>query len=98
MATNQQLWNIALNLQSIQEVFYQFLSIICFAPIDQLSIQYTGCWLITLVFTSKGVVNWTNMVFLGCLSERIFHEVRRVFKFCHKIHHFKLFFALKLYF
>ena len=38
MATNQQLWNIALNLQSIQEAFYQFLSIICFAPINRLSI------------------------------------------------------------
>ena len=38
MGTNQQLWNIALNLQSIQEVFYQFLSIISFALFDQLSI------------------------------------------------------------
>ena len=28
MAINQQLWNIAINLQSIPEVFYQFLSII----------------------------------------------------------------------
>ena len=34
MAINQHLWNIALNLQSIQEVFYQFLSIISFAPFD----------------------------------------------------------------
>ena len=38
MAINQHLWNIALNLQSIQEVFCQFLSIICFGPIDRLSI------------------------------------------------------------
>ena len=38
MAINQHLWNIALNLQSIQEEFYQFLSIISFVPFDRLSI------------------------------------------------------------
>ena len=34
MAINQHLWNIALTLQSIQEVFLPILPIISFAPFD----------------------------------------------------------------
>ena len=59
--------------------------------VDRVSADYAG-------FTCKGLESQTNMVFLCCLSEQIIHEVRRVFKFFHKIYHFKLFFALKLYY
>ena len=57
--------------------------------VDQVSADYIG-------FTCKDLVSWTNMVFLCCLSERTFDVVRRVFKFLHKIYHFKPIFTLKL--
>ena len=55
--------------------------------VDWLSADYIGFY--------KGQANQTNMVFLCCLPEAVFDVVRRVFKFLHKIHNFKLIFAFK---
>ena len=59
--------------------------------VHQVSADYIGVYM-------QGSGKSDKYGFFCCLSERIFHEVRRVFKFFHKISHFKLFFTLKLYF
>ena len=59
--------------------------------VDQLSADYIG-------FYKQRSGKSDKYGFFCCLSEQNFHEVRRVFKFFHKIDHFKPNFAFKIRF
>ena len=91
MAINQHLWNIALNLQSIQEEFYQFFFRTVRSTkhlVDRVSADYIDDYM-------QGSGKLDKYGFSLLPAREIFNEVRRVFKFFHKIYDFKPIFAFK---
>ena len=86
MAMNQHLWNIALNLQSIQEIFYQFLSNYFFHTIrstkhlvDQVPADYIGFYM-----QGSGKLDKYGFFFGACLS-RFLMRLDMFFEVFHKI-------------
>ena len=69
------------------------LSIISFAPFDRL-VDWVSADHIGFYMQGSGKLDKYGFSLLP--ASDIFDEVRRVFKFLHKIYHFKLIFTLKL--